>query len=85
MAFTGQTPDALRFTVPTGGVLEKVILGLWYESMNVRRVFWDGKRVPGITERAAVNGTLRKPTFNDPCGANTQIDQKLYILVCLQD
>lgn len=82
MAFTGQTPDALRFSMLTAVKDEKVVVGFWYETANVRRVFWDGKRVPGITERTGANGPLRKPTTADQCGANTQIFQKLYIVVC---
>ena len=64
----------------------------------MRRVYQNGRRVEGITERIDEGVTctpddralgckdlpprLRKPSIHDPCGASSQIDQKLYLVVC---
>ena len=59
-----------------------MVIGLWYESMNSRRVFWDGKRVKPLTERTGDGNTLRKPDHSDPCGSNVQIEHKVYVVIC---
>ena len=82
MAFTGATPDTLSFHFLTANFDEKVVIGLWYESMNSRRVFWDGRRVRPLTERTGAGNTLRKPNHNDPCGSNVQIEHKVYVVIC---